>query len=157
MKHKKSLKDKYPPSEPCLCEVCLNYCRRPGWWTVEEAAKAINAGYGNRMMLEISPERTFGVLSPSFKSNEGNFALQEYSSNWCTFLQNNLCELYGTGHQPLECRFCHHDRVGQGIKCHSDIEKKWNSPAGRSLIDRWIKLSNFKEAFIYYQIIGKYK
>ena len=46
------------------CEVCLTYCARPGWWTVEEAARAMDAGYSDRMMLEISPELTFGVLSP---------------------------------------------------------------------------------------------
>jgi len=33
------------------------------WWTVEEAARAITAGYGGRMMLEMSPQRSFGVLS----------------------------------------------------------------------------------------------
>jgi hypothetical protein len=105
------------------------------------------------MMLEISPEHTFGVLSPAFKGCEGNFALQEFSSNWCTFLKNNLCELHGTGYQPLECRFCHHDRIGLGIKCHNDIEKDWNTPKGRVLINKWIKLVNFKGAAIYYSMI----
>jgi hypothetical protein len=27
----------------------------PGWWTVEEAGFAIQAGYASRMMLEILP------------------------------------------------------------------------------------------------------
>ena len=61
-KGKKTLIKKYPPSEPCTCDVCLAYCARPGWWTVEEAARALDAGYGNRMMLEVAPELTFGVL-----------------------------------------------------------------------------------------------
>lgn len=47
-------KEKYPPSEPCCCKICRSYCIRPGWWTVEEAERALNAGYGARMMLEIS-------------------------------------------------------------------------------------------------------
>jgi hypothetical protein len=59
---RKTLLEKYFPSEPCSCEICLGYCARPGWWTVEQAA-AIEAGFDNRIMLEIAPELTFGVLS----------------------------------------------------------------------------------------------
>ena len=66
-KRKKTLLEKYPASEPCTCDVCLSYCIRPGWWTVEQATAAFDAGYGDRMMREIAPEFTFGVLSPAFK------------------------------------------------------------------------------------------
>ena len=143
MSRKKSLAEKYPPSEPCGCKICLSYCQRPGWWTVKEAAAAIEAGYGVRMMLEMSPERTFGVLSPAFKGCEVKFAEQAYSSNGCTFLKENRCELHGTGNQPLECRFCHHDRIGLGPRCHADIEKDWNTPAGRALVVKWSNLTKF--------------
>jgi hypothetical protein len=91
------------------------------------------------MMLEISPERTFGVLSPAFKGCEGFFALQDCKSNGCTFLKDNRCELHGSGFQPLECRFCHHDRPGLGPLCHADIEKDWHTPAGRALVAKWCK------------------
>ncbi len=140
-KYKKSLAERYPPSEPCSCEVCLGYCARPGWWTVAEAELAIQAGYAGRMMLELSPERTFGVLSPAFKGCEGTFATNECAPNGCNFLKNNLCELYGTGFQPLECRFCHHTRVGLGPKCHADLEKDWHTPAGQKLVQKWIQLT----------------
>jgi hypothetical protein len=130
---------KYSPSEACSCDICVSYCKRPGWWTVEEAKKALEKGLGHRMMLEISPEQTFGVLSPAFKGNEGAYALQLFAYNGCTFLKNNLCDLYGTGLQPLECRFCHHDRTGEGIKCHLDIEKDWNTPAGHYLVKFWLE------------------
>ncbi|HEX2980297.1 MAG TPA: hypothetical protein VHO48_08540 [Anaerolineaceae bacterium] len=133
----KTLAEKYPPSEPCGCEICLGYCVRPGWWTVAEAARAIAAGYAPRMMLEIAPERTFGVLSPAFKGCEGKLALNLYAKRGCTFLHNGLCELHGTGFQPLECRFCHHDRVGQGLRCHADLEKDWHTPAGQALVEEW--------------------
>jgi len=92
------------------------------------------------MMLEMAPEMTFGVLSPAFKGCEANFALQQYSDRWCTFLTNDRCELYGTGVQPLECRFCHHDRKGKGLKCHADLERDWNTPAGRALVSSWLKI-----------------
>jgi hypothetical protein len=137
-KHKKFLVEKYPPSKPCTCEICLSYCVRPGWWTVEEAARAMDAGYGHRMMLEISPELTLGVLSPAFKGCEKNFATNQFANNGCNFLKNNLCELYGTGHQPLECRFCHHERRGLGLNCHADLEKDWNTSVGQALVGRWI-------------------
>lgn len=125
----RSLKEKYPPSEPCNCEICKSYCIRPGWWTVEEDSQANKAGYGDRMMLEISPEMTFGVLSPAFKGCEGFYALQQYAQNGCNFFNKGLCELYVTG-TPLECRYCHHLRNGLGQKCHTDIEKDWQIPAG---------------------------
>ena len=143
MTRKKSLAEKYPPSEPCSCSICVSYCRRPGWWTVAEAARAIAAGYADRMMLEMSPDRSFGVLSPAFRGCEVQFATNVYASRGCTFLKEERCELYGSGLTPLECRFCHHDRLGLGPRCHADIEKDWNTAAGRALVVRWSNLTDF--------------
>ena len=145
-----TLAEKYPPSAPCSCKTCLSYCSRPGWWTVAEAERAIEAGLGPRMMLEIAPERTFGVLSPAFKGNEGTYALQEFSGQGCTFLKEGLCELFGTGLQPLECRYCHHSRKGRGVRCHRDIEKDWNTEAGKRVIVRWGNSTGFwqRQGFI---------
>jgi hypothetical protein len=142
-KRKQTLAEKYPPSPPCSCDVCKSYCKRPGWWTVEEAARAIEAGYGKRMMLEMAPGFSLGVLSPAFKGCEVMFAYNEYASRGCTFLLDNKCELHETGYQPLECRYCHHERIGMGPRCHADIEKDWNTPAGRSLIVQWSQLVGF--------------
>ncbi len=127
----------FPPSAPCSCPVCTGYCARPGWWTVEEAERAIATGLAFRMMLEFSPERTFSVLSPAFKGCEANFSLDLYSRNGCTFLQENLCELHGSGHQPLECRHCHHADPSAGPRCHAAIERDWNTPAGQALVAKW--------------------
>ena len=140
---KLNLEQKYRPSEPCSCDICKSYCLRPGWWTVEEAEKAILKGLSNRMMLEISPEHDFGVLSPAFKGNEVNFALSIFSENACTFLKNGLCELYGTGLQPLECLYCHHSRKGAGITCHNDIEQDWKTATGKRLVVRWGNITGF--------------
>jgi hypothetical protein len=141
--HKKKLSDRFPPSKPCTCEVCRSYCRRPGWWTVEEAARVIEAGLAGRMMLEMSADGCYGVLSPAFTGNEVNFALENFSNKGCTFCRDGLCELFGTGLQPLECRYCHHDRRGSGIKCHQAVGKDWNTPAGRSLVVHWCKITGF--------------
>jgi len=131
------LREKYPPSEPCSCDICLTYCNRPGWWTVEEAKSAISAGYANRMMLEIAPELNFGVISPAFKGCEGGIALNIYAHQGCNFLKNKLCEIHGTGLIPLECKFCHHERIGLGQQCHLDIEKDWNTSYGQALVKEW--------------------
>lgn len=137
------LAEKYPPSDPCSCKICIDYCKRPGWWTVEEAGRAIDAGYSSRMMFEVSPDKSFGVLSPSFRGNECNYALEIFSGCGCTFQQNELCELFGTGFQPLECRFCHHERKGRGQNCHTDIEKNWNTQDAKRLIVKWGNLTGF--------------
>ena len=142
-KKPKSLADKYPPSQPCTCAVCVSYCARPGWWTVDEARRALEAGYASRMMLEMSPDNSFGVLSPAFKGNELEFAQERFKSGGCTFLIHERCELFGTGHTPLECRFCHHDRPGQGPRCHADIEKEWNTPSGKALVVIWSRQTGF--------------
>ncbi|MBN2416362.1 hypothetical protein JXO52_10995 [bacterium] len=137
----------FPPSPPCSCGICLGYCRRPGWWSVEEAAAALEAGYGTRMMCELSPEFTFGVLSPAFRGNEADLSFQVNAGNGCTFLKENLCELYGTGYQPLECRFCHHSRTGRGRQCHVALEKDWHSMAGQRLVLRWMHTHSIFEKY----------
>ncbi len=137
------LEEKYPPSEPCTCAVCIDFCKRPGWWTLGEAEKALDAGLAGRMMLEMAPELTFGVLSPAFRGSEVAFATHLHAPNGCGFLVNDRCELYGTGHQPLECRVCHHDRPGVGRQCHDDIEREWNTPEGRKVVGRWGTMTGF--------------
>jgi hypothetical protein len=137
-----TLSQAFPPSTPCSCDVCKSYCKRPGWWTVEEAAMAIHAGHAMRMMLEVPSDLSFGVLSPAFSGCEGNFALQEYSERGCCFLKNGQCKIHGTGFQPLECRFCHHDRNGQGQACHEAIEKDWHTQQGQHLVLKWAAMTN---------------
>lgn len=140
-----SLYQQFSPSDPCSCEICLSYCKRPGWWTVNEADRAIEAGYANRMMLEMAPDLCFGVISPAFRGCEVNFASNLFAGNGCTFLKDQRCELHGSGFQPLECRFCHHDRAGEGKKCHYAIEKEWNSLRGKSIVVKWTEITHFKE------------
>ncbi len=133
---------RFPASSACSCDICMNFCVRPGWWLVSEARGAIDHGYAKRMMLEFSPDASFGVLSPAFKGNEGFFALREYSNNSCTFLTGNRCAIFGEPFRPLECRFCHHDRIGSGSRCHRAIEKDWNTSKGKRLIKEWLIVCN---------------
>jgi hypothetical protein len=66
-----------------------------------------------------------------------------FSKNGCTFFKDGLCQLFGSGFEPLECRFCHHNRKGLGTECHSDIEKEWKTPEGKRLIVRWGNITGF--------------
>lgn len=134
------LRERFPPSAPCSCAVCSGFCARPGWWTVAEARAALEAGLARRMMLELSPDRTFGVLSPAFRGNGGFFALQEYARGGCTFHGTGGCELFGADFRPLECRFCRHDREGEGRRCHEAIERDWRTAKGRRLVRQWAVL-----------------
>jgi hypothetical protein len=107
---------------------------------MEQALLVLHEGYAGRIMLEISPERTFAVLSPAFKSCEGGFALQSAAEKGCSFLlPDKNCELHATPFLPLECAFCHHERVGQGRLCHADLERDWNTPHGQLLVKRWCR------------------
>lgn len=145
MSRKKDLHTKYPDSRPCSCAVCLSYCKRPGWWTVAEASEALAAGYGPRMMLEMSPDLAFGVLAPAYKGCEREFGVRPARDPGCTFLIDDLCELHGTRLQPLECRVCHHERPGLGPRCHAEIGREWNTAAGRALVVTWSNQVNFWE------------
>ena len=143
--HAQTLTARFPASEPCTCPVCVGYCLRPGWWTVDQAADAIRAGYAGRMMLEMSPERSYGVLSPAFKGCELDFARQVFADRGCTFLQAERCELFGSGLEPLECLHCHHASPQAGHRCHAEIGRTWNSTSGRDLIVEWSQQTGFLE------------
>ncbi|REG04739.1 hypothetical protein [Pelolinea submarina] len=135
-----NLLKKYPPSASCGCDICRAFCHRPGWWSVSQAASALHGGLGSRMMLEVAPNRTYAVLSPAFRGCEGKLATQTYAGAGCTFLNaSDDCELHASPFLPLECAFCHHERVGLGRQCHADLETDWQTPEGRQLVRRWCR------------------
>ncbi|MDT3358486.1 MAG: hypothetical protein LIR47_03985 [Spirochaetota bacterium] len=129
---------KFPPSPHCSCSICLSYCARPGWPLVEEARSAVEAGMAGRLMLEFSPDFSYGILAPAFRGNEGYFALSLYARQGCTFLQDGKCTICCEPFRPLECRFCHHARTGQGLACHQAIARQWNTSKGKRVVHRWL-------------------
>lgn len=102
------------------------------------------------MMLEVSPDRSLGVLSPAFRGCEGSFALEEFKDNGCNFFQDKLCQLHGTPFQPLECRYCHHSRPGAGPVCHADLERDWRTRPGRNLVIQWTRQVGLWELLPFY-------
>lgn len=141
------LEKAFPSSPACSCDTCRSFCARPGWWTVRQAISAMRAGYASRMMLEVAPDFTYGVLAPAFRGCENGFALQPFAKNGCGFLENGLCTLHATGHLPLECAYCHHDRPGEGAVCHEALGRDWNTPEGRALIGLWSAANHLWERF----------
>lgn|GEM_PF-598596 len=136
--------NKFPKSPDCACDICSNYCRRPGWFLVEEARSAIDKGLSDRLMLELSADFPFGVLAPAFTDNEGNIALRMHSGKPCTFLKNQKCEIHNETFFPLECRYCHHSRKNMGLQCHLEIARDWNSSKGKRLVRKWIEARQIK-------------
>jgi len=94
--------------------------------------------------LSTSTHYPFGVFSPAFKSCEKSFATHQFANNDCNFLKNDCCEFYGTGHQPLECRYCHHERRSFGLQVmqiSKRLEGACQSSAGGSMDQAsWPKL-----------------
>lgn len=90
---------------------------------MDEANRALLAGYANRMMLKLSPELSFGVLSPAFRGCEGGVALNRGAGGGCNFLKAGHCQLHGTGFQPLECH--------------------WHTPAGQALVRHWAEVMGY--------------
>ncbi len=137
---KHHLYHRFPPSESCSCAICMAYCERPGWPLVEEARLAMQAGLFRRYMLEFAPDLSFAILAPAFRGNEAQFALQRFAHAGCTFLTEKGCAIFDTPYRPLECRFCHHDRIGKGLACHLAIAKDWNTSKGKRTVNRWLEM-----------------
>lgn len=97
------------------------------------------------MMLEISPDFKFAVLSPAFYGCEGFIATNDGAKNGCNLLKEGMCELHDTDFLPLECAFCHHERVGKGIVCHNEISDQWHTLEAQKLVARWQKIVNLEE------------
>lgn len=107
-------KKRYPPPQQVAPAMCAEIIAdAPGGGTVGQARRAIEKGYASRMMLEISPDFKFAVLSPAFYGCEGFIATNDGAKNGCNFLKEGMCELHDINFLPLECAFCHHERVGK--------------------------------------------
>ena len=141
---KHPLYKRFPPSPSCSCAIYTQYCRRPGWPLVEEVRLAIQCDQGDRFMLEFSQDASFGILVPAFKGNEGMFALSAYEHNGCTFLSSSGCVIFDTPYRPIECRFCHHARVGRGLACHLAVAHDWNTSKGKRLVTRWLAMRHLE-------------
>jgi predicted ester cyclase len=136
--------------------VCKSYCRRPGWWTVEEASRAIEKGYGPRMMLEMAPGFRFGVLSPAFTPD---VMIHEYLPGLPDTMNRTIYEQFIAGfraalpdiHNSLEDIFANGDLVtmrwrGYGTPTGADLMQI--PAAGKAVVAHGIYILRFENGKI---------
>src|SRR5258708_37691685 len=83
----------------CSCPKCKAECRRvPGWFTPEEAMRAIKAGMAKR--LTVVHQADVAAVAPACSGMEGHES--HYGEGRCTFLTNaGLCEIHDSGFKQI--------------------------------------------------------
>jgi hypothetical protein len=129
----------------CSCDICSSMCHCPCAPTVDEAEQLINAGYGNRLMLD---DRSWGpsMLKPAYKSLEGKPTpdiVLAYHPDGCTFWKDGLCELHNLNLKPLEGRLAYHERGRFNYEELQDfICDDWEkNPKAQVVIEKWKELN----------------
>lgn len=122
----------------CSCEKCVKACKRyPGWFSVEEASRAIDGGHAKRLMLDwYAADPDIYVLAPAGQGYEGKsapFWPDEYMQ--CTFLINDRCTIHDSGFKPRMC--CESMICQQTGPSKKDFTEDWDTDEGRDLINRW--------------------
>lgn len=128
----------------CDCEKCQNMCKGPCCGSIEDMKKIIEAGYGDRLMLDDvpGPLNQQDELKPALKGYEGKVAPWHLSSEeGCTFWKKGKCELHESGLKP----------IGGKVAIHSDecptameeldftkvFEDEWKRQEAKELIELW--------------------
>jgi len=134
----------------CSCDTCKSMCDRPCWPAPSEAEALIEAGYGDKLMLDHwvgSPqdnpaEEYCGdtrILAPACKGYEGRRA-PFWPEGGCAFQnENNLCALHNKGLKPIEGRLanCGSDGGKTPDDLHREVAKLWDNPEAQRLVTRW--------------------
>lgn len=146
--------------DSCRCKSCVSCCETfPGWMNPEDAMKAIESGYGDRLMLDWlyadadeGFENDVEVLTPASVGYESRKAPEMPSLGvffgWdkgrCTFLsRGKLCQIHDSGFKPQQCR--------ETIACEDKgpdnfvMAQLWNTECGRATVASW-KSQFLKEA-----------
>lgn len=140
--------------EPCphgggaACPVCVEMCqRKPCWPTPIEALALIQAGYGDKLMVERwngsrydDANADIMLLSPAVYRFEGD-PTGRWRLGRCTFLTpEGKCSLHDLGLKPVEGRLAQCgeiDTEGEEPSHHELVAATWNSPYGQALVESW--------------------
>ena len=126
---------KHVPS--CSCDECVRMCERPCWPTPDEAQRLIDAGYGNKLMLDYwAASANVYLLCPAERGREGGNA-SFIPRNGCTLLKNGRCTIHNVC-KPLEGRVASHDGKHDGV--HQSVAALWDTDKGRSIVAAWQQL-----------------
>lgn len=128
----------------CSCVKCQDMCKRPCWGTPQEIQKIIDAGFGDRLMLDYwghtdNGAETF-IIAPAENGREKKKATFIPRSG-CTFFKNGLCELHDLKLKPIEGRVadCKDDHSHMEPTVHEMVYKTWETPEGVDLVAKWMQ------------------
>lgn len=131
--------------DECKCQTCSSMCRRPCWGTPKEMQAIIDAGYGDRLMLDYWVGSEEGessdtyLLCPALKGYESKETpWSPRSEKGCTFWKRGLCELHDKGLKPLEARAvsC---KIEENEDVHSYCASSWKNKKAQTLVNKWKK------------------
>lgn len=132
--------------EGCTCARCVEMCRTYACLpTPEEAESLINAGYGDRMMLDTrpaisDPKLLVLTLMPAMKGYERRISPMQLGISDCSFLVNERCALHDLDLKPLEGKFNLHDTMDdQANKIVYYIKLLWSLSSGKAIVNKWIR------------------
>lgn len=130
----------------CSCKRCRAMCKRPCFGTPEDIQKIIDAGFGDRLMLDhhcgIDPDNDVSLLCPALKGSESkNAPFVPSSEQGCTFWKYGKCELHKLKLKPIVGRLAHHgnpnDPVGAENTLSDYVSEMWNTAEGKRLVSSW--------------------
>lgn len=141
--------------ESCTCNRCVGACKRnPGWFGLDDAERALNAGLAPKMMLDYWIDSPFVyILAPASVGYEGKLAPDRplFDFNWtkghCTFLKANRCLIHYSGYKPMQCKglLCCTPLIENNHISNLTMRNIWDCERGRLLVERWRSLTNCQD------------
>ena len=125
----------------CDCNHCKQMCYgRSCWGTITQIKKIIDAGYGNKLMLDYYSfnDRNIDILVPAMVGYEEGRA-PFWPEGKCSMLdKNDLCILHDKGLKPIEGKLASCKNTDNFID-HENFAKHWDTIRGQYLIENWCK------------------
>lgn len=136
----------------CSCVRCTSLCRKaPGWFTPDEARRAIDAGFAEQLMLDywIKHPSNVYILCPATLRHEktraantdelyGDMSFAEAmlaapSKGICVFLDRGLCSIHASGFKPLQCVSAKGCEPNVGLD-NTEMSSHWDNPEAQALV-----------------------
>jgi Fe-S-cluster containining protein len=144
----------------CSCSKCRSLCSNPGWFTPEEAERAIEAGYADKMMIDyLVGEPNIYILAPASKGCEkdrapntdelfgsglSRFVTRGTTKGKCVLNKDGLCFIHDTDFKPLQCRSAMACEGDVGLD-NTQMGEMWRNPEAQALVRRWMALVDLGE------------
>jgi len=117
-------------------------CKRPCWPTPKEAQDIIDAGFGDKLMLDYwagDNNVDIYILCGATPEREGKKA-EFLPHGGCVFqMENRLCFLHDLGLKPIEGRVadCKLEPLEGEITVHERVAMLWDSDLGCKVVEEW--------------------